>query len=155
MAKGRRTKGVAKKATGPSQGGWLVELVPNAVADAYRRFEKLPSPTLAQAITREHLKCLKEFPQERIPSSGSVLDKEYENVKGENFYRLRIVDDVYSVKGDLCALFAAIPRGPRDNHMAQHGRIIVLGFCWWTDELDRKNIIRTRHRYEQYIRRCR
>ena len=138
-----------------ASGGWLVELVPNATADALRRFEKLPSPPWAHAATREHLNSLEGFPENRTPAVGMVLDKQYECVEGEVFYRLRINDDAYCERGDLCVLFAAVPRGPKDGDMLCCGRIVVLGFCWWTSELDDTNRDRVRNRYEQYVRRRR
>jgi len=90
-----------------------------------------------------------------MPNHGTLLDKQYERLPGEAFYRLRLDDDAYGGVGEVCVFFAAIPHGPRDGKRVRHGRIVVLGICWWNDKLEDINIERARNRYEHYVNRRR
>ena len=53
---------------------WLVELLPNATADAFRLFNRLPTAPIAHAVTRDQLRALELFPKSRLPNHGQVLD---------------------------------------------------------------------------------
>ncbi|MGD2111147.1 MAG: hypothetical protein PVI86_17350, partial [Phycisphaerae bacterium] len=81
------------------------------------------------------MRALQLFPKTRLPNTGVVLDMEYEKVMGETFYRLKIEDDCYAGRGELCVLFSAFPTAPQDCGAGCAGKIVIIGFCWWSQEL--------------------
>jgi len=148
---GKQAKEVRRKPTA----GWYVDLLPNATADALRLFERLPSAASAHAVTSDRIRSLELFSRSRMPNHGHVLDMVYEKIPEETFYRLKISDDCYAGRGDLCVLFSAFPAAPQDGNTDHAGTILIIGFCWWTEDLPEISIERSRHRHDQYVKRRR
>lgn len=131
---------------------WMVELLGSAWMDARRLFARIPQTAHAHAVTATWLRALEGFSGRK--SRGRILDRAYERVPGQAFYKVRLADDAYG-DDDLCVFFAALPASPVDSCSGKAGRVLILGFCWWTQDDEDRYVSRARRRYEYYVRKRR
>jgi hypothetical protein len=72
---------------------------------------------------------------------GIVSDIRYEQVPGREFFRARVADRLFGVR-EVCVFFVALlppSVAPPPNYS---GVIRVLGFCWWEERNEKRQLDR-------------
>jgi hypothetical protein len=120
-----------------------VNIIKQARSDLKGLFKKLPKS--AEVVAIDYLHNFADFVDDRTKKEGQLADLEYERVKGEMFFRLKIDDTLFG-GNSLRVFFWA--EDAKENRPAI---VWVIGFAWRKDAYKRHMIIRCRNRVKRII----
>lgn len=116
--------------------------------DAERLFKGLPSESRAIAI--DQTRNLALFPEKQPVVDGQLLDLDFERVKGEVFYRLRI-DDASFGERSLRVFFYPQPINKGREESKCIGTIWIVGAAWRKDAYKQHMLVRCRRRVLEIV----